>query len=271
MLETLQQSLQATFEDLVRTVVGLTPSVLMGIVLIVVALIVAKVVERILRAILERVRIDSIMERAGIDQALHKVGLRQSLNQFLPRVAYFLLLFLFARTAADALGMAAISAAIGSFLAYMPNLIAAVLIMLLGSAAAQFAGTTVAQAAENSGIDFAKPLGTMVSAIILFVLGIMAIGQLQLDTEIIRLVTTTALAGLGLAFGLSFGLGTREITRNMVAGFYARKILEVGEPLEISGESGVLRAITPTQTLLDQEGRIVAVSNRVFLDEVVKQ
>ncbi len=271
MLETLQQSLQATFQDLLETVVGWTPTVLMGIVLIVVALIVAKLVERILRTILVRVRIDSVIERAGIDQALHKLGLRQSLNQFLPRVAYFLLLFLFARTAADALGLVAISAAIGSFLAYMPNLIAAVLIMLLGSAAAQFAGRAVAEAAENSGIDFAKPLGTLVSALVLFVIGIMAIGQLQLDTEIIRLVTTTGLAGVGLAFGLSFGLGTREITRNMVAGFYARKILQVGETVEISGERGVLRAITPTQTVLDQEGHIVAVSNRVFLDEVVRQ
>ena len=271
MLETLQQSLQATLQDLVETVVGMTPTVLMGVVLIVVALIVAKLVEKILRTILVRVRLDSMMERAGIDQALQKVGLRQSLNQFLPRVAYFLLLFLFARTAADALGLVAISAAIGSFLAYMPNIIAAVLIMLLGSAAAQFAGRAVAEAAENSGIDFAKPLGTMVSALILFVLGIMAVGQLQLDTEIIRLVTATGLAGLGLAFGLSFGLGTREITRNMVAGFYARKILEVGEPVEISGERGVLRAITPTQTLLDQEGRLVALSNKVFLDQVIKQ
>ena len=57
----------------------------------------------------------------------------------------------------------------------------------------------------------------------------------------------------------------------MVAGFYARKILAVGEPVEISGERGVLRAITPTQTLLDQEGRVVALSNKVFLDEVIKQ
>ncbi len=271
MLETLQQRLQATFQDLIETIVGWAPSVIAGIALIIVALIAAKVLERILRTILVRIRVDSLIEKTGIDQALHRIGLRQSLNQFLPRVAYFLLLFLFARTAADALGLEAISAAIGGFLAYMPNLVAATLIMLLGSAAAQFAGRAVSEAAENSGIDFARPLGSLVSALILFVIGIMAIGQLQLDTEIIRLVTTAGLAGVGLAFGLSFGLGTRDITRNIVAGFYARKVLEIGEPVEINGERGVLRAITPTQTLLDQEGQLVAVSNAVYLDEVVKQ
>ena len=271
MLETLRQSLIATWQDLLETVVATTPVVLMGLVLIIVALVVAKVVEKVLRTILVRVKIDAVMERTGIDQALQSVGLRQSLNQFLPRVAYYLLLFLFARTAADAMGLEAISSAIGSFLAYMPNVIAAVLIMLLGSAAAQFAGRAVADAAENSGIDFARPLGTLVSAVIIFVLGIMAIGQLQLDTEIIRLVTTASLAGIGLAFGLSFGLGTRDITRNMVAGFYARKVFSIGEPVEIKGERGVLRSITPTQTLLEQDDRIVAVSNGAFLEEVVKQ
>ncbi len=126
----------------------------------------------------------------------------------------------------------------------------------------------VSRAASESGIDFASSLGSLVSALIIFVLGIMAVAQLRIDTEIIRLVIACVLGGIALAFGL----GTREITRNIIAGFYARKIFNVGQELEIRGERGVLRSITPTQTLLVQpDETVVAVSNASFLEDVAKQ
>lgn len=129
----------------------------------------------------------------------------------------------------------------------------------------------MAEAAERSGIEFASSLGGMVSGLLLLVLGIMAVSQLQIDTEIIRVVTASILAGMALAFGLTFGLGSRDVTRNILAGFYARKTFTIGEDLEVKGERGELKGITPTQTLLQQGDRIVAVANSVFLEEVVKQ
>lgn len=52
-----------------------------------------------------------------MDKVLHRLGIRPSLNVVLPRLAYFLLLFLFARTAADAVGLTAISGAIAAMFA----------------------------------------------------------------------------------------------------------------------------------------------------------
>ena len=189
----------------------------------------------------------------------------------MPRLVYYLLLILFAKTAADSLGLTAISDAIGAFTSYLPNIVAALLILILGSAAAQFAGRAVSDAAENSGIEFASTLGQLVAGVLLFVLGIMALSQLKIDTDMIRLVSMGAMAGLAIAFGLSFGLGSRDVTRNMIAGFYARKTFAIGEEIEMRGERGVLEAITPTQTLIRQGDHVVAVSNGTFLDDVVKQ
>lgn len=267
----IMEQLQGLLDDLVQGLITWTPKLLLAIVLVLLALAVAKIVEKVLRTLLVRLRFDALLERVGIDQALQKIGLRQELNYILPRVVYFLLLFLFAKTAADSLGLVAISDAIGAFMAYLPNLIAALLIIILGGAASQFAGSTVAAAAANAGIDFGPALGRMVTGVLLFVLGIMAVAQLKIDTEIIRLVTGAVLAAFALAFGLSFGIGSREITRNIIAGFYARRMFRVGEEMEIAGERGVLTAITPTQVILDQKGRTVAVANTVFLEQVVKQ
>ena len=70
--------------------------------------------EVVLRMILVRIHFDSLVEKAGVYKMLQRIGLRQQLNLFLPRLVYFLVIFLLARTASDALGLVAISSAIGA-------------------------------------------------------------------------------------------------------------------------------------------------------------
>jgi hypothetical protein len=267
----MQQQLLQIGRDLQQTLVNGIPRVLLAIVVIVAMFLAAKFVEWLLRALLVRIRFDSLLEQAGLDKILQRLGIRQSLNHVIPRLGYFLLLVLFARTAADAFGLIAISDAIASMFAYLPNMIAAVLLVVVGTSVSQFVGATVTRAAEDSGIEFARPLGNVVSGLILFVVGVMAIGQLRFDTEMVRIVTICVLSGLALAFGLSVGLGTRDVTRNILAGFYARQLFRPGDPLEVRGQRGVLRAIAATQTVIEQETGVMIVANTVFLDETVRQ
>ena len=242
----IRNQLVTTAQDTMASLITWTPRLLGSLILLVLALVIVKVIERSLRSILTRINVGALMARVGLTETLKRVGIIQPLETLLARAVYYLLLVLVARTLADSLGLGPVSDAIGAFFAYLPNLVSAVIIILLGSVVAQLAGQMIARAARESGIDFAASLGSLASALILFVLGIMAVGQLQIDTEIIRLVIACVLAGIALAFGLSFGLGTREITRNLIAGFYARKIFKIGEELEIKGERGVLRSISLT-------------------------
>lgn len=264
-----QQLLQIA-GDLQRIVVEAIPRLIVGIAVAIALVVAAKLVERLVRVLLERLRFDSLLKQAGLDTVLQRVGIRESLNQVLPRLVYFLLLLLFARTAADGFGLTAISEGIGAMFAYLPNVIAAVLVVVVGTSVSQFAGRAVSQAAEESGIEFARSLGSLVSGLILFVVAVMAIGQLRFDTAMVRIVTTCILSGMALAFGLSMGLGSRDITRNLLAGFYARKIYSPGDPLEIRDERGTLKAITATQTVIEQDTGLVAVANSVFLDEMIR-
>lgn len=271
MVQQIRDQLLQTYQGVIDSLIAWTPRVLLAVILFVVALVVARIVRRVLRTVMLRLNFDDLVVRIGIDQAIQRMGVRESLADVVPRIVYYLLLILFAKTAADSMGLVAISDAIGTFMAYLPNVIAALLIMVLGSAAAQFAGNAVAQAATNAGIEFGGALGGLVSGLLLLVLGIMAISQLQIDTEIVRVVTSAVLAGGALAFGLAFGLGSRDITRNILAGYYAKKTVEIGREMEVRGERGELIGITSTQVLLRQGDRVVAVANSVFLDDVVKQ
>jgi small-conductance mechanosensitive channel len=113
--------------------------------------------------------------------------------------------------------------------------------------------------------------GKLVSSLIVFIVAMMAISQLKIDTEMVRIVTRFILGAAALAFGLAFGLGTRDIVRNIITGSYTRKFLVIGKGLEIAGQSGILTAITPTHTVLNREGQGVFVANSTFLEETTKQ
>lgn len=267
----MKEKLFAAFANLGNSIFAELPKVAVGILLIILGFLVAKLIEVVLRAMLTRLRFDNLMEKVGIDKALQRIGLRQRLNLFLPKLAYFLVLSLLAKTASDALGLVAISSAIGAFFAYLPNIIAALLLLILGTTLGQFAGQMVTQAAESAGVDSASTLGRLVSALIVFIVAMMAIGQLKIDTEMVRIVTSFFLGAGALAFGLAFGLGTRDIVRNIVTGFYARKVLVVGKDLEVAGESGVLTAITATHAVLSSDGRNIIVANSNFLEQPCKQ
>jgi small-conductance mechanosensitive channel len=263
----LTEHLSTAWQDLVATVTGVIPRVVMGVVIAVVLLLAARAIRRLAAVACRRAQIDTLATSLGLTPLVARLGVRQPASEWIPGLIYAAVLLLFTQTGATVLGLTPIADSIRAFFSYLPNVIAAVGVLLAGSAAAEFAGTAVRRSAEDSGIDLAPTLGSMTSGLILFVTGIMALAQLKIDTEMIRIVTICALGGIALAFGLSLGLGSRDVTRNMIAGFYARKVLRPGDQVTIGQRTGTLVMITPTQTVLQADGQQeIAVSNGVFLD-----
>ena len=267
----METKLLEAFAALGNSIASAIPRIAVGILLVILGLVLAKLVEITLRTMFTRIRFDSLMERAGVTKALKRIGLRQPLSILFPKLTYFLIIFLLAKTASDAFGLIAISNAIGAFFSYLPNILAALLLLIFGTTIGQFTGQMVTQAAESWKLDSAPALGKLVSALIIFLVAMMAIGQLKIDTEMVRIVTSFVLGAAALGFGLAFGLGTREIVRNIVTGFYTRKLLAVGNSLTIAGQSGILTAITPTHTVLTNGGHDILVANAKFLEQTSTQ
>jgi Mechanosensitive ion channel len=261
----MEKKLLDAFAALGNSIAAAVPRLAVGMILIVLGVIVAKLIEVTLRTMLLRVHFDALMTRAGVIKALQRIGLRQRPSSLFPRLAYLLVLVLLARTASDAFGLIAISSAIGAFFAYLPNVMAALSLLILGTSVGHFAGRMATQAAEASGLDSAPALGKLVSALIIFLVAMMAIGQLKIDTGMVRIVTSFVLGAAALGFGLAFGLGTWDVVRNIAAGFYTRKFLTIGRNLTIAGHNGTLAAITPTHTILSKDGYEITVANAEFL------
>ncbi|MEN8006550.1 MAG: hypothetical protein ABFS42_06010 [Candidatus Krumholzibacteriota bacterium] len=266
-----QTALKAVLDSLMESVAGFAPKAVTALGVFLIGLILAKIASRMIRTMFEKLRLNDLLERVGLTETLGKFGLQETPGFLLSRLVYYLILALFIKSAALAVGLMAVADAMAAFFAYLPNLLAAVIILLIGMIIAQFASGAVTRSARNSGVEFAPILGRAVSALIIFVVGLMAVTQLQIDTQIILSVVLILLSGGSLALALTFGLGSREVTRNLIAGFYARKIFEPGEKIEIYGRRGILAGITPVHVLIDEEGRTTSIPNSVFLEDAVRQ
>lgn len=265
-METMSAQVRQIFEGMWVSVIEAIPVILVSVIVALLALVVASVAERMLRAVMVRLRFDDLVRRSGVDDWVARMGIRRSLNDVLPRLLFFVLLFLFAREGAEALGLSALSEGIASMMAYMPSVISAFLIVLIGSTLAQLAGRGVEGAARGVGVEFAPTLGKIVAGSLMFLVGVTALAELRVDTILVRNVALMILGGGCLAAALSVGLGSREITRSVLAGFYARRAIQVGQEVEIAGRVGVVEALTPTQILLRSEGRIVILQNTAFFE-----
>ncbi len=253
------------FSNIIRGITEFLPRLLTAFVVILIGWVGARILQKTLSSLLDRIRIDSLLEKAGISDSLERLSLKDTPAVWLPKLVFYLLMVFFFKTAAQVAGMVEISNMIAAFFAYLPSLVAAVIIILLGSTIGRFTGRAVTHAAGESGVEYAPMLGRLISGLIFFVVAVMAIAQLRIDMQLVNAVVLIIFGGFVLALALSFGLGTREITRNIVAGFYARKVFRVGDEIDLDGASGTLRAITPLSTIIEQDGRRIAVSNCAFL------
>lgn len=266
-----QSALNSVWTSLADTVAAFLPLALTALAVFLVGLIVAKIASKAILTIFEKLRFNDLLEKVGLTDTLGKLGLQESPGYLLSRLAYYLILALFIQSAALSVGLTAVADAMTAFFSYLPNLLAATIVLLIGMVIAQFAGGAVTRSARNSGVEFAPVLGRAVSSLVIFVVGLMAVTQLKIDTEIIMSVVLILLAGGALALALTFGLGSRDITRNLIAGFYARKIFSVGDTIEIHGREGVLAGITAVHVLVEEGARITSIPNSVFLEEAIRQ
>ncbi|MYD69339.1 MAG: mechanosensitive ion channel [Acidobacteria bacterium] len=272
MIETIfEGELAETLQTLVRWLLGSGEVLLLGSALLLAAVAAAWLAGAAARGLLRRVALDNWAATAGLRGALSGFGIDLPLSRVLARVVFLLTLLFVGQIAADALGLAAVAAGLGNLLAYAPRVLAAGAILLGGVVAAGYARRAATRAAEDSGIDYASTLGSLAFIAVAFSVGLMAISQLRIATDAVWLTLGWMLGGLALAFGLSFGLGARDVTRNILAGFYARRIFRIGQEIEMQGQRGTLISITPTNTLIDQPDAVVSISNARLLDEVVRQ
>lgn len=231
--------------------------------------LVAQVSRIFLAGLLRRLGLDRLAEKAGAMRFLANLGLETSVTTLLARLVYWLILLVFVLAAVESLGLSGVTETLSGLVAYLPNVLAAALILLLGSVIARVVGDAVEAMASQSGVNTGPLLGQMVRYVLLIFTVILALEQLGVETTLLTTVTIALIAATALALSLAFGLGNRELARNIMAGFHAKEEFTLGQNVTVRHYNGRLVSIGSIKSVIETEKGRVSLPNFILTDEAV--
>jgi hypothetical protein len=196
---------------------GYVPTVVAAILILVVGWFIAKLVETIVARVLKMIRLDMASEKAGISNMLAQGDIKATLSELIGAIIYWVVILIVIATAMNAMNLTIAADILTRLVAYVPNILGAIFVIVLGSLLATFIASIVRTTAGNAGIDNAKTLSEVTKIVIVVFAIIMAIEQLGIGVAIINLAVSIVLASIGLAIAIAFGLGCKDLAGKAIA------------------------------------------------------
>ena len=264
------QSLLAAMSSLWASVAAFIPRLFGALVVVLLGFVVAKLLDTLLSKVLAKLGLDRLMAGTGLTKLLGRAGIRIPVSALIGKVVYWFVLLIFLVSAAESLGLERVSATLDMLALYVPKVFGAALILLAGVLLAQVLSGLVRGAAESVGLDYANGLARMAQGLVIIISISVAIGQLEVKTELLNYVIAIVLITFGLAVALAFGLGSRELVGQILAGIYVRELYEVGQRVRLADIEGQIEEIGTVKTLLlTDDGELASVANKVLLEQRV--
>jgi hypothetical protein len=192
-------------------------NVLLAIVILIIGWMISKFIKALVTRLLKAIKIDTVSERVELDSLLEKGGIKYSLSELIGVICYWLSLLVTFVVAINAVGLTVAADLMNRIVLYIPNIIAAIFILVLGMFVATLLRNIVQTAANNAGLSEVKLLGKIVEVVVIIFAVAMALEQLNIGARIIDLAITVVLASVGLGFALAFGLGCKNIAEKFLA------------------------------------------------------
>jgi Mechanosensitive ion channel, conserved TM helix len=193
------------------------PALLGAIAILIIGYIVARVLGGLVGRVLQRVGLDRTLHSGTAGNWVAKVT--SSPSRLLGSLTFWVVFLGAISLAVTALGIDALTDFVGEIYAYLPNVLAAILIFIVAGAIAAAVGTLVARTMGDTTTG--KVVGTVVPILIMAIASFMILNQLKIAPEIVTITYASLLGAIALAMALAFGLGGRDVAARMLEGAYA--------------------------------------------------
>jgi small-conductance mechanosensitive channel len=197
------------------------PNLLGFIVILVVGYIVARVVAGVVRKVLDKMGLDRHLQSSDANKYVDRVLPGASATRGIARVVFWLVFVFFLFAAIGALKIPAVTTFMNRVLAYLPNVIAAIVIFV---AAALIAGAVAAAVTKIMGdTPTGKIVATIVPALVMVIAMFMILNQLKIAEQIVSIAFAATMGALALGLALAFGLGGRDVARRLLEDAYSKR------------------------------------------------
>lgn len=195
----------------------IVPRLLSVVVILVFGWLVALIIKRGLTKVLKLLKLDIVSEKSGAAAILSKGEIKYTLSELIGVLVYWLAMLIVFTTAINAFGLEITAQLFDKVIMYIPNVVAALFIIVIGMFVAALLCGITTTAAANAGLKQAGFLGQLVRVIVIIFVSVTAIEQLGIATTVLNTAVIIILASIGLAAAIAFGLGAKDVAAKAIS------------------------------------------------------
>ena len=202
---------------------------------------IASLIEKGIAAVLRTVKFNELSERAGLSDFVRKMGMHTDAAGMIGLVVKWFVRLIALVVAFDALGLPAVSEVLRQLLLWLPNVIVALVVLVIGGLASRALSNVVRGAASEADLSNADFLAKVAAVVVWAFAIVVAVNQLGIATELVNTLFMAIVGAIALALGLAFGLGGKDTAAQIVSKWYGKAQARSGDMkqlIENVGEQG---------------------------------
>jgi hypothetical protein len=232
-------------------------------------LVIAFIVKKLTFKILKKLKLDCAADRIGLSEKLKTISLKQTPSMLVATLFFWLILFFSFITTADYIGLTGFSEALTRVALYIPSLMAAIVILVVGFLLAHFARIATKATLQHIIPSVSNLIANFVYGLFAVVIVLTAIEQLSIDTYLIQMVVLIAFGAFAVAITLSAGLGSRHQVQKLLAGYYLKDQIQVKQTITFEGQTGTVIAFNASSVEIETEQGRLVIPNDQLQDAVL--
>lgn len=274
MIDSSKDAVVNSFQKAYEQVIGVAPAIVAMVAVIVIGYVVARFVGRAMTTLAEKIGLQNAADQSGLADSMHHMGLQRNVPAIIGNIVFWLLMCVFLMAGFNILGLQAVSDAMQEIVHYIPNLLVATVVVVVGLLIATFLRGVVATSADHVGLSYAEHLANGCYWVFAMLTFVAAFDRLGIKFELLQNLILIGAGSLAVGFGLAFGLGGRDVMAGILAGYYIRQRLHAGDHVSIGDMEGTVREVGPVATIIETEEDGLlnrrSVPNTKMLNEAVR-
>ncbi len=215
--ESLKMALVDAFGSLLFGVVNFIPKLIVAILVVILGWVVGAAISKLISQIFRALKIDTALEAAGAKQLVHKAGFNLNSGLFVGELVKYFVVVVSVMATLSILGLSDVNMFLqGIVLGYLPQVIVAVLILVVAIVLSEVMRKVVVATAKAAGVHKAGLLGSITKWSIWIFALLAALFQLNIAATFIQTLFTGVVVAFSVALGLAFGLGAKDTAKEII-------------------------------------------------------
>jgi hypothetical protein len=207
---------RASLAGALNTFLSAIPRIIGFVVVLIVGWIISALLARGVEALLHAVKFNDLARRSGFADFVKKMGVRDDASGVIAGIVKWFVRLIALVVAFDTLGLPAVSNVLQQLLLWLPNLVVALVVLVIGGLAANGLSQLVRGTTAQAGFSNPDMLATVTKVAVWGFAIVVAVNQLGIATTLINTLLIGIVGAFSIAFGLAFGLGGRDRAAQMI-------------------------------------------------------